>query len=100
MTTVRIYQPSKTTMQSGWRKTKHWLVEFETHDPMIAEPLIGWISSCDTSEQLHLPFSSLEAALQFAKMKGLRYTVCNPTRVSIVPKSYATNFTCPRMRGM
>jgi len=99
MRTVRIYQPCKTAMQSGWGKTKHWLVEFETQDPYIAEPLIGWISSCDTSEQLRLPFPSLEAAIQFAKHKNLRYTICNPTPVSIVPKSYATNFTCSRIRG-
>ena len=100
MTTVRIYQPSQTAMQSGKGKTKHWLVEYETKDPMISEPLMGWIASIDTREQLRLFFPSLGEAIQFAKLKGLRYTISNPTKVSIVPKSYGTNFTCPRIRAM
>ena len=100
MTSVWIYQPSKTAMQSGKGKTKGWRVEFETNDPLRPEPLMGWIASNDMSEQLHLPFLSLEEAIQFAKAKGLRYTICNPTQVSLIPKSYAANFTCPRIRGM
>ncbi len=100
MTTVRIYQPSQTAMQSGKGKTKHWLVEYETKDPKICEPLMGWVASIDTREQLRLFFSSLGEAIQFAKLKGLHYTICNPTRVSMVPKSYGTNFTCPRIRGI
>jgi hypothetical protein len=100
MTTVRIYQPSQTAMQSGKGKTKHWIVEYETKDPMISEPLMGWVASIDTRRQLHLFFPSLKEAIQFAKLKGLRYTICNPTQVSMVPKSYGINFTCPRMRAM
>ncbi len=99
MTTVRIYQPCKTAMQSGKGKINHWVVEFEKNDPMIPDPLMGWVTSGDTHEQLHLPFPSLSEALQFAKVKGLRYVIGNPTPPSIVPKSYGTNFTCPRVRG-
>jgi ETC complex I subunit conserved region len=99
MTTVRIYQPSKTAMQSGKGKTKDWVVEFETRDPLIAEPLIGWVQSFDTHQQLHLSFQSLDEALQYAKSKGFSYTIYNPSQVTITPKSYATNFTCSRVRG-
>lgn len=99
MTTVRIYQPSKTAMQSGKGKTKKWCIKFETKDPMIAEPLTGWISSQDTSQQLYLSFSSLEEALCYAKERGFHYTVYNPTQIRTLPKNYALNFMCPRIRG-
>ncbi len=100
MMTVRIYQPSKSAMQSGLRKTKRWVVEFETKDSLIIEPLMGWISSTDTRKQLHLFFPTLREAIQYAKVKNFDYMICNPREVTITPKSYGTNFTCPRMRGM
>ncbi len=100
MVTVRIYQPSKTAMQSGKGKTKRWLVEFESHDPRVTDPLMGWVSSEDTHQQLRLFFPSLTEAIRFAKLKNLRYLVSSPSSIERVPKSYGTNFTCPRIRGM
>lgn len=99
MTTVRIYQPCKTAMQSGQKKTNHWLVEFETQAALKTDPLMGWVSSSNTRDQLHLFFPTLEEAIQFAKIKGLQYTISNPPRVFLKPKSYENNFTCPRVRG-
>lgn len=100
MTTVRIYQPSKTAMQSGRGKTKQWLVKFETDDPLTAEPLIGWVKSYDMNQELQLFFPSLSEALRFVMAKGFSYTVCNPCQVTRVPKNYADNFTNPRVRGI
>jgi len=101
MTTVRIYQPAKTAMQSGLAKTKEWRVEFETHDPLIAEPLMGWVASNDMTQELHLEFSTLGEALRYAINHGFSYTVSTPPKVlSIVPKNYAWNFTNPRVRGI
>jgi hypothetical protein len=99
MAIVRIYQPSQSAMQSGKGKTKKWLMEFETSDPMLPNSLMGWVTSQDTSQQLRLTFSSLREAISFAKEKGLKHTVYNPTETSILPKSYGINFTCPRMRS-
>lgn len=99
MTTVKIYQPSKTAMQSGKKKMKRWYVDFETEDPLIAESLMGWVSSSDMTQELHLSFSSLSEALAFVSAKGFSYTICNPHQMIGLPKSYAINFTCPRIRG-
>ncbi len=100
MATVRIYQPCKTAMQSGKGQTKAWVVEFETPDPFLADPLMGWISSFDMRQELHLSFPSLKEALHFAKTRDLHVTICTPPKVSVVPKSYGMNFTCSRMRGL
>ena len=99
MTAVRIYQPSKTAMQSGRAKTRDWLVEFETTDPLTPNPLMGWVKSYDMTQELHLLFPSLQEALHFATVNGFSYTVCNPSKISMVPKNYAFNFTNPRVRG-
>ena len=99
MTTVRIYQPSKTAMQLGKGKAMRWVLEFETKDDKGIEPLMGWTFSTDTRDQLRLFFETLEEAIQFAKLKGLSYTVSNPTRILQKPKNYGTNFTCSRIRG-
>jgi hypothetical protein len=99
MTTVRIYQPSKSAMQSGKGNTREWLVEFEKWDPLLPEPLNGWVSSKDTKQQLQLKFQTLEEALTFVNSKGLKYTVLNPALQEMFPKSYGFNFTCPRIRG-
>lgn len=99
MTTVRIYQPPKTAMQSGKGKTTLWLMELETADPLTTEPLMGWVASYDMSQELRLSFPSLEAALQFAKLKGFSYRICNPCKIFMTPKNYASNFTDPRIRG-
>lgn len=99
MTTVRIFQPPKTAMQSGKGKTERWRVEFETDDPLTAEPLIGWVQSSDMSQQLRLSFPSLSEAIHFATVRGFSYTVCNPCKVFTIPKSYVFNFTNPRIRA-
>lgn len=100
MTTVRIYQPSKTAMQSGKSKTKKWRVTFETEDPLSAEPVMGWIQAHDMSQELQLFFPSLDSALRFVTIRGLSYTICNPSLNSPVAKNYAFNFLCPRVRGV
>lgn len=99
MTTVRIYQPSKTAMQSGRGKTRSWLVEFETEDPLTTHSLMGWVKSYDMRQELRLFFPSLRDALHFATVNGFSYTISNPHKISMVPKSYGFNFTNPRVRG-
>ena len=102
MTTVRIYQPSQTAMQSGKGKTKHWMVEYETKDPNDMQSLL-WdgLLLIDTRRQLHFIFRPWTEAIQYAKLKGLRYVICNPSKVSIVPKSYGIQlYLSPGMRAI
>ncbi len=100
MTSVRIYQPSKTVMQSGKRKTNKWLIEFETQKDKFIEPLMGWTASSNTRGQLRLFFPTLEEALHFVQSKGFSYKIINPSRIVQKPKNYGTNFTCSRVRGV
>ena len=95
---VRIYQPSKTAMQSGRAKTQNWVLEYEIETPRRPEPLMGWISSGDTLNQVRLNFPSKEEAVAFAEKKGWAFDVAETQSRRVVPKSYADNFRTDRPR--
>jgi ETC complex I subunit conserved region len=90
--TVRIYQPAKSTTQSGQGKCKSWRLEFEPDTAKSADPLMGWISSSDTRAQLKLAFPTEAAAVAYAKSKGLAYEVIPAASRILKLQSYADNF--------
>ncbi|MGD9536045.1 MAG: ETC complex I subunit [Alphaproteobacteria bacterium] len=89
---VRIYQPSKTAMQSGRAKTHHWVLEFVSDQPLSIDSLMGWTGSRETRRQVLLRFDTKEEAIAYAKRQGYAYTVEEPQERVIRPKSYAENF--------
>ena len=97
VTTVQIFQPSKTAMQSGSGNSHRWVLEFEPSAPKLADPLMGWLGSSDTRTQVRLKFDSREEAVDFAKRKGLDYRIQEPKTRRIRPKSYAENFSYQRV---
>jgi hypothetical protein len=92
VTDVRIFQPSKTAMQSGRAKTHLWIVQFERDAPQVSDPLMGWIGSDDTRSQLRLLFRTRAEAITFAERNNLSYVVHEPKAATIRAKSYAENF--------
>ncbi|MBT0958500.1 ETC complex I subunit [Alphaproteobacteria bacterium KMM 3653] len=95
---ARIYQPAKTAMQSGTAKTKGWVLEYVSESAREVDPLMGWTSSDDTQSQVRLRFDSKEAALDYAKGKGLEVTVTEPKprKQNIRPGGYGENFATNR----
>ncbi|MCB9957322.1 MAG: ETC complex I subunit [Rhodospirillaceae bacterium] len=89
---ARIYRPSRNTMQSGRGNLRHWLLEYELETPRRPEPLMGWVSSGDTLNQVRLRFSSEEEAVAYAKRKGIDYTVQHEQERRVTPRSYSDNF--------
>ena len=92
MSVVRIFQPTKTAMQSGRGRTHQWMVQFERDAPQVADPLMGWMGSRDTRPQVRLLFDSREEAVAFAERNGFSYFVQEPPATALRPKSYAENF--------
>ena len=78
-------------MQSGLKKTKIWILEFETSNP-TKNPLMGWESSSDTLTELKLEFSSKEQAINYAKKKKIDYEIIDIKKRKTTKKSYADNF--------
>lgn len=89
---VRIYKPSKTSMQSARGKTKQWVLEYETTSRRLPEPLMGWTSSQDTLNQVKLQFESAEDAVAYATKQGWEYTVAVTRDRKIRPRNYMDNF--------
>ena len=89
---ARIYKPAKTAMQSGSAKKDFWLLEFAPAHQKSVEPLMGWISSGDTQQQLRMKFVTKEQAIAFAQEKGCEFEVTEPKPRKFIKKSYADNF--------
>jgi len=91
MKKAKIYKPTKTAMQSGFRNTKNWLLEFDTLNTGI-NPLMGWVTSKDTMSEVKIEFSTKEQAINYAKKNNIDYYVVEPEKRKIIKKSYTDNF--------
>jgi len=90
---VRIYRPAKTAMQSGKGNTKAWVLEYEPAARKDADPLMGWLGSDDTTQQVRITFASQEEAVAYAKRKGLDFQVfAEATKKPVGGKNYSDNF--------
>jgi len=93
---ARIYKPSKTAMQSGFANTKAWVLAFEPEAPRQVEPLMGWTSSGDMRQQLHLRFDTKEEAIAYCERRGVPYQVTENVPLKRRIMSYADNFSFKR----
>ncbi len=96
---VKIYRPSKNTMQSGRAKTEDWVLEYETTTPRNPENLMGWTSSGDTLGQVKLKFPSADQAVKYAEGKGWSYTLLPAHERKVKPRNYGDNFVYRKTEG-
>ncbi len=89
---ARIYQPTASAMQSG-RSGAKWVVEFDNLTTREIEPIMGWTSNSDPVSQLKLEFPNKEAAIFYAKEKGIEFELIESKARIVKPKSYSSNFT-------
>jgi hypothetical protein len=89
---VRIYQRPKNAMQSGRARTGQWVLEFVPAEAKRADPLTGWAGSGDTNEQVTLTFANADAAIAYAKARGLDYAVTPLPAHTLKLQAYADNF--------
>ena len=80
-------------MQSGLRKTKSWIIEFDSDPSLKKDVLMGWNSSKNTTKQLKLNFDNLDDAILWCQKNSYKYKVVDQTYKPIKPKSYASNFS-------
>jgi hypothetical protein len=97
--TARIYKPARTAMQSGQANTKEWALDYEPEQPPTVEPLMGWTSSTDMKQEVHLSFDTKEEAIAYCERHGIAYQVFEtppPVRPRI---SYSDNFAYTRRQA-
>jgi hypothetical protein len=89
---ARIHQRPKNALQSGKARVGEWLLDYERSEPQRPDPLTGWPGSGDTAAQVWLTFNSLDAAVAYAKAKGLDYEIEPLGPHTLKLQSYADNF--------
>ena len=94
--TIKIYKPSKSSMQSGLGKTKQWLAEYISEKDKTKDSLMGWNSSVDTKEQIKIFFGTKEQAIEWSKKNNEQFILIEPKERKIKPKNYASNFDMSR----
>ena len=94
--TARIYKPAKTAMQSGTAKTKSWVLDYEPEQPPTIEPLMGWTSSADMKQEVHLSFDTKEEAIAYCERHGIACQVFESTPGKRARISYSDNFAYTR----
>ena len=94
--TIKIYKPSKSSMQSGQGNTKKWLAEYISDIEQVKDTLMGWNSSLDTKSQIKVFFDTKEQAIEWAKKNNYQFFVEEPQKRKIKPKAYASNFDMNR----
>ena len=72
MKKAKIYKPSKTAMQSGYRNSKQWILKFDTLNTGT-NPLTGWQTSRDTMSEVILSFTSKDQAINYAKKNNIDF---------------------------
>lgn len=90
--TIKIYKPTKTSMQSGLGNTKKWLAEYISDSDNIKDNLMGWTSSVDTKSQIKIFFDTRDKAIEWAKHNNYQYFVEEPMIRKLKIKSYSSNF--------
>ena len=91
---ARIYQPSKSAMQSGQANARGWVLEFQPEEQRRIDPLMGWTGSGDTRRQVRLTFETRDAAIDYATRHAIPYVVeePKPRKPNVRPMGYAGNF--------
>ena len=88
----KIYQPSKSAMQSGIKNTKVWCLETLTVSTNKISNTFCWNSSDNTYDQIKVYFDKLDEAILFAQNNNLEFKVFHPNLRKKIKKSYAENF--------
>jgi hypothetical protein len=88
---AKIYQPSKTAMQSGKARTKFWVLEFDKSNSS-KDFVMGWTSSSNTNDQIKLKFETQEQAIKYAEENNIQFNLITPNKNKLIIKSYADNF--------
>ena len=98
---AKIYQPSRSAMQSGPARTRDWVLEFVPADAKSIDPLMGWTGSDDMNSQVRLRFPTREEAVAYADRYAIAHEVFEPKkrRHIVRQNGYGDNFASGRRQA-
>ena len=87
-----IFQPTKSSMQSGLKNTNKWcLSNCEINESYISSKYC-WNGSSNPEKRVKLFFKTIDEAKKFALKKNYLFEVVLPGKRKILKKSYSQNF--------
>merc|ERR1711881_53552 len=92
---VRVYKPTRNTMQSGVQNMKSWRVEFNLKEKW-ENPTMGWGSTADPLSNIAgwMKFKTKEDAIAFCHRQGWKVTEVNDENVKNIPfREYGDNYS-------
>ncbi|KAH8114742.1 ETC complex I subunit conserved region-domain-containing protein [Phellopilus nigrolimitatus] len=83
--TVRVFKPTRNTMQSGGAKGEKWRIDFDILQGggRWENPLMGWAASADYMQGTRMSFRSKEDAIHFAEKQGALFRTRSKTCVGL-----------------
>lgn len=87
-----INRAADTPLQAGRALTGKWVLEFEPTRAPVFDPLMGWIGTRDSLQQVRLTFPTRQQAVDFAERQGWAYRLLPQSERRLKPRSYADNF--------
>ena len=93
---AKIYQFEPSAMTSGRKHAGMWVLEFQSSQPRLIDPLTGNTRSTNTRGQLEMKFSSKEGAVSYAKANKIPHRVIDRPKSKRIPRSYGENFDFDR----
>ncbi|KJV69214.1 ETC complex I subunit [Candidatus Neoehrlichia procyonis] len=95
---AKIYKPTKSVTQSGTQKSQMWRLEFYPSNTKYIEPLMKWVGSKDTLQQIQLSFTTKAQAIAYAEKNNFKYIILQENFLQKKNKSYTENFI--RIKGL
>ena len=88
-----IYKPAREATQQGIANTEKWLLKFDKDSRRWANPLMGWTSGKQMSNQIKLKFDSKEEAVEYCELQG-KGSVVSWRCLCVVFSYFVLNFLC------
>jgi hypothetical protein len=93
---AKIYQPEPSAMTSGRATAGIWVLEYQSTQPRVIDPLTGNTRNSDTRAQLKMTFDTRDAAVAYAKANQIPHRVVDRPKSKRIPRSYSENFDYDR----
>lgn len=83
-------------MTSGRATAGIWVLEYQSTQPRVIDPLTGNTRNSDTRAQLKMTFDTRDAAVAYAKANQIPHRVVDRPKSKRIPRSYSENFDYDR----
>lgn len=83
-------------MTSGRANAGVWILDFQSTQPRVIDPLTGNTRSLDTRGQVEIRFETKQEAVSYAKANNIPHRLIDLPKSKRISRSYSENFDYDR----